>query len=149
MSSKSKVLIPLSLFLSLFSSACAECDSVVQAPQTDSWFRLFDEAGNDLWFTPGIGYNPDKASAVITLDSLRIPVSSSVVRNLFSPSYVSFPLLPSVTDQNKATLFLNETDSLVFYYRTVTDQENCEKFDEVSFVLIGEIQLSAVRAEFL
>ena len=98
---------------------------MVQAPQTDSWFRLFDEASNDLWFTPGIGYNPDKASAVITLDSLRIPVSSSVVRNLFSPSYVSFPLLPSVTDQNKATLFLNETDSLVFYYRTVTDQENC------------------------
>lgn len=135
---KNKALIPLSVLLLLFSSACEECDSVIEAPQTDSWFRLFDQAGNDLWFNPGVGFNPDKATAVITVDSLRIPVGTSVVRNLFSPSYVSFPLLPSITDQNKATLFLNGTDSLVFYYRTVSDQENCQKFNEVSFVLIGD-----------
>jgi hypothetical protein len=137
-SSKSKALIPLSFLLLLLSAACDECDSVVPAPQSDSWFRLLDQAGNDLWFIPGFGYNPDKATAVITVDSLRIPVETSVVRARFSPNYVSFPLLPSVTDQNKATLFMNGIDSLVFYNRTVTDQENCQEFNEISFVLIGD-----------
>ena len=94
---------------------------------------------------------------MITVDSLRIPVGTSVVRNLFSPNYVSFPLLPSVTDQNSVNSLSEWDRLLVFYYRTVTDQENCQEFNEVSFVLIGDtvvcspcgIPVSAGRREYI
>lgn len=127
------------LSVSLFFVGCSECDSYLQRPLEESYFRLVDDLGNDLWFGPSNPFEADSAEVFVINQGQRIPLSTRVQDNPNGVRYVAFTLPPTAGNQQAETIIhLGPSDSVNFFYVTVTDQENCEEFEEVSFILQGD-----------
>jgi hypothetical protein len=132
-----KEFLLLIIILGIFSS-CEQCGSYLERPLSESYFRLFDDLGNDLWFGPSKPFIADSADVFVVNQGTRMQLETRVQSNASSTRYVAFTLPATPGEQAKTILHLSETDSLVFFYLTVTDQENCEEFEEISFILSGD-----------
>lgn len=134
-----KILPVLSLVIVFLHIGCKECDSYIDRPLEESYFRLVDDLGNDLWFGPSNPFEADSAEVFVKNLGQRIPLPTRVQDNPNGVRYVAFTLPPTASNQQAETIIhLGPSDSVNFFYVTITDQENCEEFVEVSFILQGD-----------